>query len=212
MRLLTVLATNALMCFAVSGAQASIITLNQSQLGDLEVAFKTPDNPVTGIIFNKILVGEAVEFEVSLKDTDGPPLVADVGVGLRPVGLGLSSDMSSYSGFGLKFTNTNNSTWSVAPYIKTAGATSDNYYQAPLTTLLVGDSAEMVLDFASLGVTNLGQVTEMGFVVSGIMNNVPPNPSNGDIAHITVSQHIPEPGLLSVLALGGLGMLTRRRK
>jgi hypothetical protein len=200
-----------------TSAQAGLVTLSQSQLSNLGVSFKDPVNSVTGLVFNKTLDAGGVRYEVSLKDSNGAPFFAEIGIGAAAGGLNLA-DLSAYSGLSLTFTNVNNSIWSVAPFLRTAG---DNYYQPTLMSLNLGDTAVVDLDFAAAGVTDAAHVTEVGFVIAGIMNSTPPNPSVTDITHMLVQPTsgastvpIPEPSsfVLSVLALAGLASYAVRRR
>ncbi|MHB1036236.1 MAG: PEP-CTERM sorting domain-containing protein [Pirellulales bacterium] len=192
-------------CLVLIGtANAGYVTLTQAQLNSLDPVFKSPVNAITGAIFDKTLVGGGVEYEVSLKDTDGPPLFATVGIGSDASALGMG-DLSAYSGLSLSFSNVNNSSWSVAPFVQTPAG----YYQAPLVNLAVGSGATVNLDFAGLGVALTDQVKELGFVIAGTMDGLPPNPSISDVSHILVNQApdastipVPEPSTIALAVIG----------
>ncbi|MHB1034673.1 MAG: PEP-CTERM sorting domain-containing protein [Pirellulales bacterium] len=216
MRFTTMLALAVCLVLATS-ANAGVFTLSQSQLMNLDVSFKDPANAVTGLIFSKTLDGSGVHYEASLQDSNGAPFFAEIGIGSAAGGLG-AADLSAFSGLSLTFTNVNNSIWSVAPYLRTAGG---GYYQPALESLDVSEMAVVDLDFAAAGVTDAAHVTDLGFVIAGIMNDTPPNPSVTDITHIHVEPSsnastvpLPEPSslVLAVLAFVGLvGYAVRRR-
>jgi len=129
------------------------------------------------------------------------------------------SDLSAYSGYSLKFVNTDNSNWLVNLYMTTGWTATpygepSNFYENGWIELTSGQEATLTLDFAALSVVNEDHVSEIGFQVGG---NVGAhtialcNPSNPDIYFIDVSP-IPEPVTFVILGLGSVGLLRLRKK
>ena len=174
-------------------------------------------------------LGDSIRFSAQMLSGDG---TSD---GFASMGWGdpwppVPSNLNGYTGYSLTFKNTNNSDWKVNLYMNTGwcgqGFTeTDRFYQNGFTTLVPGEVATVMLDFASAdtyeanvskgytAVQNLNHVTNIGFQVAGDMiapggsyNN---NPSNPDNYHIDV---VPVPGaiLLGLLGFGAAGIKLRK--
>ena len=239
--LFTVLLVCGLVAIPLS-AYAAYFTLNSDALVLLWDVFETPENSITGLDgaylpadafgYGATMHGE-VGFTGQIKDTtnDGNPFaslaigadedgnsstgngatVADV-IGTALSG-GPTQSLLGYEGFALTFFNDNQSTWSVNLWITTGP--SDTLTETAFTPIARGHSLTVSLNFADLGVTDLDDVTGLGFQIGGNMVMDPydgqVDPSNGDNYHMSLAP-VPEPSTVFLLGAGLLGLVAYGRR
>ena len=106
------------------------------------------------------------------------------------------TDLRGFTDYRLFLANDDDDIWQVKLYMSTSGVLHETAWE----TLTPGTSDTLMLSFA--GIANLNNVTDIGFVVGGRLNQIGGNPSDPDVFHISA---VPNPAGL-VLALLGLAV------
>jgi hypothetical protein len=181
---------------------ASLLTISTAQLLRFAPRFENPESPVTAAIFQARAVGNGVEYDVSLGDAVGPQFLAEVAIGVPAADVGLA-DFGEFDGLSFRVTNTDNSQWDVAVFMR---ETDGTLHRSEYTTLNLLGTAYLTLEFDALsgGGAGLGTVADVGLLIRGQLDAAVPHPSNGDIAHILVepvstATAVPEPAAVSLV-------------
>jgi hypothetical protein len=185
---------------------ASLLTIPTAQLLRFAPRFESPEGPVTAAIFQAQAVGNGVEYQVSLGDAVGPQFLAEVAIGVPAADVGLAH-FDEFDGLSFRVTNTDNSQWDVAVFLR---ETDGTLHRSEYTTLNLLGTAYVTLEFDALsgGATDLAAIADVGLLIRGQLDAAAPHPSNGDIAHLFVepvstATAVPEPAAiyLAFLAL-----------
>lgn len=178
---------------------ASSLTISTAQLLRFAPRFENPGGPVTAAIFQARAVGNGVEYDVSLGDAVGPQFLAEVAIGVPATDVGLAH-FGEFDGLSFRVTNTDNSQWDVAVFMR---ETDGTLHRSEYTTLSLLGTAYVTLAFDALsgGAAGLGTVADVGLLIRGQLDAAAPRPSNGDIAHIFVepvstATAVPEPAAI----------------
>jgi hypothetical protein len=191
------------------------LTIPTSRLSAMTFRRANPPSQISGAIFQTRILDDGVEFEVSVADPNGAPYAADAYVGLDAVVFG-ATELGDYDKLSLRMTNNDNSVWDVALY---ARADDGSEYRGDFTKLSLLGSALVELNLDVLpGQVSIDDLAEIGFIIRGQLDGVPPNPSNSDIAKILVrpvptATPIPEPSAMQicVATISTLFLLRRYR-
>jgi len=145
---------------------------------------------------------------------------ARVGIGFPwvPAGPGGQSapqgDLSVYTDYSLVFYNDNDDAWAVNLFMNTGWTDApynetDVYSENGWITINPGQATTVTMSL--VGIPNLNHVSNIGLQIGANMDGVNPNPSGPDSFHISVSP-IPEPMTICLLGLGGLVVISSRKR
>jgi hypothetical protein len=224
----------AVLCaFAASPAMAAMFTLNHdaammlietgsspegSVFGtklSLVTDDRTPPSPY-GAVMPYYAVGYVGILEDLIGDTtyDPDPFAwIRIGAGAANVahvigtalGVADTDDLSGYASYYLPLSNDNDDIWQVKLYLSTTGG--GMLQSTSWTPLAGGTHTTLTLDLT--GLTDLANVTDLGFMIGANLTSLNGNPSNPDIFHMSA---VPLPAglLLAVLGLGAAGLKLRK--
>ena len=113
---------------------------------------------------------------------------------------GYTGDLSSYEGYSLFLANDNDDSWQVRLYVTTNDGTSDSTWETEWETLYKETNKALVLDFSDLGVTDQGNVVDLGFWIKG----------GNDNFHISAVVPVPAAVLIGTLGLAVAGLKLRK--
>jgi len=223
--LLTGLVAICLMAAAPGMASASIFTFDLNELLGMAQVHVNGQ----GDLDSKVSLPDGIQFIGDIYD--GTPQWRSIQIGYDKTGVYGQrwGDLSGYDGYALSFKNVNQQEWIFNTYMNTGytdapWSEQDAFYQGTWTSLLPGESASILVDFAgadtwingsnSFGpVANLNHISSIGFMVAfNDPNNVyGTNLYQGDDYHVLVSP-VPEPMTMMLFGSGLLGLVGLRKK